>query len=115
HWDGAFSDELAVPYADAMLVELPNRIDPVGAASVADNISDAYRPIAPHLPSLLERDADARVLVVTTRGEHSPFGSSVSLYTALIAKALGARRVLFADERPAVRSRRRWVWRPDRR
>ena len=30
HWGGAFSDELAVPYADAMLVSLPDGVEPVG-------------------------------------------------------------------------------------
>ena len=38
HWGGAFSDELAVPYADAMLVPLPEGVDPAAAAGVADNI-----------------------------------------------------------------------------
>jgi len=54
HHGGAFADELAVPYADAMLVALPEQIDPVAAASVSDNICDAYRHIGPHLPRLLE-------------------------------------------------------------
>ncbi|MDQ2710058.1 MAG: alcohol dehydrogenase catalytic domain-containing protein [Actinomycetota bacterium] len=50
------------------------------AASVADNVSDAYRHIAPHLPTLLERDPDAAVLLnagATTRSLLSP---SVPLY-----------------------------------
>jgi hypothetical protein len=33
-----------------MLVALPDRIDPAAAASVADNASDGYRHIAPHVP-----------------------------------------------------------------
>src|SRR5208282_1687804 len=64
HWGGAFSDELAVPYADAMLVRLPDGIDPVAAASVSDNICDGYRHIAPHLPRLLEQDPDTKVLIL---------------------------------------------------
>jgi alcohol dehydrogenase len=102
HWGGAFSDKLAVPYADAMLVPLPDGIDPVAAASVADNICDAYRHFGPHLPSLLARDPDARILVLGPR-RRSLLSPSVPLYAALIARALGARHVDFADYRPSVR------------
>ena len=31
-------DQLAVPFADGMLVTLPDGIDPAAAASVADNV-----------------------------------------------------------------------------
>src|SRR3954467_9844885 len=47
HWGGAVADELSVPFADAMLVPLPGGIDPVAAASVADNVSDAHRHVGP--------------------------------------------------------------------
>ncbi len=103
-WGGAFSDQLAVPYADAMLVALPDGIDPVAAASVADNVCDAYRHIAPHLPALLEEDPDAEVLIVAALQERTPFGSSAPLYTGLIARAFGARNVSLVDARPAVRA-----------
>ena len=104
HWGGAFSDELAVPYADAMLVPLPDGIDPVLAASVADNICDAYRHVAPHLPALLENDPDAEVLIIGAMRPRTPFTASVSLYAGLIARALGARNVHLADARPSVRA-----------
>lgn len=104
HWGGAYSDLLAVPYADAMLVPLPEGIDPAAAASVADNICDAYRHIAPHLPSLLQRDPDAEVLIVSSLRARSPFGASLPLYCALIARALGARNVCLIDARPRVRA-----------
>jgi alcohol dehydrogenase len=103
HWGGAYADELAVPYADAMLVPLPKGIDPAAAVSVADNVCDAYRHIGPHLPAALERDRDARVLVVAMLDKRSPFTPSCPLYTGLIAKAMGAREVVFADARPHVR------------
>ena len=103
-WGGAFSDQLAVPYADAMLVALPEGIDPVAAASVADNVCDAYRHIAPHLPALLEEDPNAEVLIVAAISPRTPFGSSAPLYTGLIARAFGARNVSLADARPAVRA-----------
>jgi alcohol dehydrogenase len=104
HWGGACSDELAVPYADAMLVPLPADVEPVAAASLADNVCDAYRHLAPHLPALLEQDPDAEVLIFGALDGRSPFGGSVPLYAALIARAYGARNVTFADERPEVRA-----------
>jgi alcohol dehydrogenase len=103
-WGGAFADQLPVPYADAMLVALPEGIDPIAAASVADNVCDAYRHIAPHLPALLEEDPDAEVLIVAATNPRTPFSSSAPLYTGLIARAFGARNVSLADARPAVRA-----------
>lgn len=103
HWGGAVADELAVPFADAMLVPLPDSVDPVAAASVADNVSDAYRHVGPYLPDLLARDPRARVLVVGAETTRHPFTASVSLYTGLIAQALGALDVTLIDARPEVR------------
>ena len=104
HWGGAFSDQLAVPYADAMLVPLPEGIDPVAAASVADNVCDAYRHIAPHLPSLLQDDPDSEVLILGATDPRTLFTASLPLYTCLIARAYGARNITFADARPGVRA-----------
>jgi alcohol dehydrogenase len=104
HWGGAFSDELKVPYADAMLVPLPEGVEPEAAASVADNVCDAYRHIGPHLPRLLEEDPDAEVLILAAVGEHSLFTPSCPLYTGMIALAMGARKVYFADARAGVRA-----------
>jgi alcohol dehydrogenase len=103
-WGGAFADQLAVPFADAMLVALPEGIDPVAAASVADNVCDAYRHIAPHLPALLESNPDAEVLIVAAINPRTPFGSSAPLYTGLVARAFGARNVTLADARGHVRA-----------
>jgi alcohol dehydrogenase len=103
HWGGALSDQLAVPYADAMLVPLPAALDPVAAASVADNVCDGYRHIAPFLPDLLERDPDAKVLIVAGVTRRPMFSPSIPLYAGLVARALGARRVHLADVRPPVR------------
>jgi alcohol dehydrogenase len=102
-WGGAFSDQLAVPYADAMLVALPDGIDPVAAASVADNVCDAYRHVAPHLPALLAMDSDTEILIVAATTPRLVFGASTPLYVGLIAHALGARNVYLADARPAIR------------
>jgi alcohol dehydrogenase len=103
-WGGAFADQLPVPFADAMLVALPAGIDPVAAASVADNVCDAYRHIAPHLPALLDQDPDAEVLILAALHRRTPFGSSTPLYTGLIAHAFGARNISLVDARPAVRA-----------
>lgn len=107
HWGGAFSDQLAVPFADAMLVALPEGIDPVAAASVADNVCDAYRHIVPHAPALLERDPEAEVLVVAAARRRTLFTASLPLYTCLIARAHGVRNVTLADARPHVREHAR--------
>lgn len=103
HWGGALAEELGVPFAEGMLVPLPDGVPPVVAASVADNVCDAYRHIGPHLPSMLERDLNARVLIVGALSRRSLFTASVSLYAGLIAKALGARDIRFSDARPEVR------------
>ncbi|MBV9050263.1 MAG: alcohol dehydrogenase catalytic domain-containing protein [Solirubrobacterales bacterium] len=104
HWGGVVSDQLAVPYADGMLVELPPEIEPSVAASVADNVSDGYRHIGPYLPALLERDPDSEVLIIAARRKRSLYSASVPLYAGLIARALGARLIRFVDARPAVRA-----------
>ena len=104
HFGGAYSDQLAVPYADAMLVALPEDIDPAAAASVSDNICDAYRHIGPHLPALLEADPDAEVLILACLSRRPVFSASCPLYTGLIARALGARNVTLVDSRSHVRA-----------
>jgi len=104
-WGGALADLMAVPFADAMLVPLPDGVDPAAAAGVADNISDCYRQVAPYLPSLLASDPDAETLIVGRLNGRHPFTSSALLFTALIARALGGRRISVVDGRPALRER----------
>ncbi len=103
HWGGAFSDQLAVPFADAMLVGLPADMDAAAVASVADNVCDAYRHVEPHLPGLLERDPDAEVLIFAAATPKLLFSPSLPLYTGLLACTFGARNVVLADSRPTVR------------
>jgi alcohol dehydrogenase len=102
HWGGAIADELAVPFADGMLVQLPPGIDPVAAASVADNVSDAFRHFGPHLPGLIEEGRGDEVLIVGADKPDHPFTASVSMYAGLIAKSMGVSRVRVADVRPKV-------------
>jgi alcohol dehydrogenase len=103
HFGGAFSDQMAVPYADAMLVPLPDGVDPAAAASVSDNICDAYRHIGPHLPRLLEEDPNAEVLILACLSRRPVFTAATPLYCGQIALASGARNVTFVDSRPQVR------------
>ena len=76
-WGGAMSDVVRVPFADAMLVPLPDGVDPATVASL-DNLADGYRTVAPYLGLL---DGDRRMLVMG--------GQSVGLYAVAIARALG--------------------------
>jgi alcohol dehydrogenase len=85
-WGGFLSDVVRVPYADAMLVPLPAGADPEAAASVSDNVSDAWRTVSPQLDAA----PGAAVLVVGGAG-------SIGLYAAGIAVALGSESVDYVD------------------
>jgi alcohol dehydrogenase len=102
-WGGALADLLPVPYADAMLVPLPDGVDPAAAASVCDNVADGYRHVAPYLPALLAEDPAAEVLVVGGVQRRPVYTASVPLYAGLAARALGATNVVLVDSRPSVR------------
>lgn len=95
-WGGLLADLALVPHADAMLVPLPQGVDPVAVASASDNIPDGFRGVGPQLLA----DPGAEVLVVG--GEGGP--ASIGLYAAGLAVALGAERVLYVDDRPALLS-----------
>ena len=86
-WGGALADLVRVPFADAMLVPLPKRLDPAAVASVADNVPDGFRAVAGPLAA----EPEAEVLVV------GGFARSVALYAAASAIALGSPRVVYAD------------------
>ena len=102
HWGGVASDQLGVPFADAMLVPLPDGIEPAAAASVADNVCDGYRHVAPYAHELLARDPDAEMLIVA--GIRRPvLSASITLYAGLVAQALGIRAVHLVDGRRHVR------------
>jgi alcohol dehydrogenase len=89
-WGGLLSDLVRVPFADAMLVPLPAGIDPVAAASVSDNVPDAWRTVA----GPLAEQPGADVLIV---GGGAP---SIGLYAIDIARALGAGGVAYVDTDP---------------
>ena len=71
-----------------MLCPVPAGIDPVGLASVSDNVLDGYRTVAPHL----EAQPGAEALVVCHGSR------SIALYAVQAALALGASKVDFASD-----------------
>jgi alcohol dehydrogenase len=79
---GFASDSVRVPFADAMLVPIPDGVEPTAVASLSDNIPDAWRTVAPPL------DAAPGSPVLITMG-----AGSIALYAVAIALALGAERV----------------------
>lgn len=103
HWGGAVADQLAVPFADGMLVPLSDGLEPAHVASVADNVCDGYRHIGPYLPSLLDERGEVEVIILAAVSSRSLFSASVPLYAGLTARALGASAVHFVDCRPEVR------------
>lgn len=88
-WGGFLADVARVPYADAMLVRLPDGVDPEAVASASDNIVDGWRCVGPQLRA----EPGADVLVVA--GDGGP--RSIGLYAAGLAVALGAGTVTYLD------------------
>lgn len=82
NWGGFLADATRVPYAEAMLVKLPEGVEAEAAASVSDNIVDAWRTVGPQL----EQTPGAPVLICGGAG-------SIDQYAVAIAKALGSERV----------------------
>jgi threonine dehydrogenase-like Zn-dependent dehydrogenase len=87
-WGGFLSDVVCVPYAEHMLVALPEGVEPRTVASASDNIADAWRAVG---PALAERPG-AEVLVVGGAGP-----GSIGLYAAALAVALGSASVHYLD------------------
>jgi alcohol dehydrogenase len=82
NYGGFVSESARVPFADAMLVPVPDDVEPASVASLSDNIPDAWRTVA---PQLAERPGSP-VLIAAS-------GASIALYAISIALALGAERV----------------------
>jgi alcohol dehydrogenase len=87
NWGGMLSDLALVPYAEAMLVPVPEGVEPTVVASAADNIADGWRAVAP----ALARHPGADVMVV---GGHV---RSIALFAVDAALALGAASVTYVD------------------
>ena len=85
-WGGALSDLVRVPFANHMLVPVPDHIDAAAIASV-DNLPDGWRTVGPYL-----RERPGAAVLVVGGG-----ALSVGLYAAAIAAALGASSVDYVD------------------
>ena len=88
-WGGMVADELLVPYADHMLVPVPDGVDPLRVAAASDNLSDAWRAV---VPPLRARPGGA-VLVIGGGAQ------SIGLYAAGLAVRHGASVVDYLDDR----------------
>jgi threonine dehydrogenase-like Zn-dependent dehydrogenase len=87
-WGGGLADLMHVPFADAMLVGVPDGVDPAIMAAGSDNLPDGYRLVADGLA----RHPGADVLVLGGTG-----GASCGLYAVATAVGLGAAGVDYVD------------------
>jgi threonine dehydrogenase-like Zn-dependent dehydrogenase len=94
NYGGFLSDTTRVPFADGMLVPIPDEVEPASVASLSDNIPDAYRNVG---PQLRERPG-APVLIAAS-------GATIALYTVSLALALGAERVDLVGGNPWLREK----------
>jgi len=91
-YGGFASDAVRVPFAEAMLVPVPDGVDPAAIASLSDNIPDAWRTVSGPLA-----DAPGSPVLITMGA------GSIALYSVAIALALGAERVDVVGGRPRER------------
>ncbi len=64
-WGSALADAVRVPFAEQMLVALPQAASPIVLASASDNLPDAWRCVAPYLSQ--QPGADVLILGGGTR------------------------------------------------
>ncbi|NLE81554.1 MAG: alcohol dehydrogenase catalytic domain-containing protein [Rhodococcus sp.] len=88
-WGGMVADKLRIPFADHMLVPLPNGVDPLRVAAASDNLADAWRCI---VPALAQRPGGS-VMVLGGAAQ------SIGLFAAGLAVAHGAEVVDYVDYR----------------
>lgn len=86
-YGGMLSDLVLIPHADAMLHPVPDGLTPLDVVGVADNVSDGYRAVAPHLRATPGAD-----VLVACHGN-----PSIALFATQAALALGAGSVTFAS------------------
>jgi alcohol dehydrogenase len=84
-WGGAFSDRVRVPFADAMLVRLPQGVPPAAVAAASDNLTNAFEAVVPHLRGL----PGASVVIAGV--------GATGFYAVQMAVASGAHRVDYLD------------------
>src|ERR1700751_637461 len=79
---GFMSDLVLVPYADAMLIPVPDALDPTAIASLSDNIPDGWRAVGAYPAGMAGLGQAERRLLVVGR-------LSIGLYATAFAAALG--------------------------
>ncbi len=87
-YGGMVTDALRVPYADHMLVPVPDGVPALRVAAAGDNLADGWRAVVPHLA----RREGARVLILGGASR------SIGLYAAGLAVAHGAATVHYLDD-----------------
>lgn len=87
-WGGMIVDELRVPFADHMLVPVPEGVDPVRVASASDNLADAWRCVVPPLREI----PNGSVLILGGAAK------SIGLYAAGIAARVTSSNVDYIDD-----------------
>ncbi|OBB99494.1 zinc-binding alcohol dehydrogenase [Mycobacterium sp. 852013-50091_SCH5140682] len=87
-WGGMVADTLRIPFADHMLVRVPDGVDPLRVAAASDNLADAWRCVAPPL----QIRPGGRVLILGGAAQ------SIALYAAGLAVRLGG-EVDYVDDR----------------
>ncbi|GAA1749780.1 alcohol dehydrogenase catalytic domain-containing protein [Streptomonospora arabica] len=92
-WGGMVTDTFRVPFADHMLVEVPDTVPSLRVAAAGDNLADAWRTVA----GPLARRPEGTVLVLGGGAK------SIGLYAAGLAAALGAAEVDYLDDSPTRR------------
>ncbi len=89
-WGGMVADVLRIPFADHMLVRVPDEVDPLRVAAASDNLPDAWRSVVP----VLRERPGGRVLILGGAAQ------SIGLYAAGLAVRHGAAIVDYVDDRP---------------
>ena len=84
---GTMSDILRVPYANKMLIPIPDGLDLMGLGSASDNLPDAWSRVAPYLLS----KPDQKVLII------GGLARSVGLYAAGFAVNMNTSQVDYID------------------
>jgi alcohol dehydrogenase len=86
-YGGAISDAVLVPNASAMLVPIKPSTNLISIASISDNLVEAWKLAG----IFLNKNPNQSVLVL------GGYAASIGLYTASLAKFMGASEVLYID------------------
>jgi threonine dehydrogenase-like Zn-dependent dehydrogenase len=91
-WGGMVTDRFRVPFADHMLVPVPDEVPPLRVAAASDNLADAWRAV---VPPLAERQGGTALIL-------GGGAKSIGLYAAGLAAAHGG-TVHYLDPHPRRR------------